>query len=857
MQPPPNQPSSGRGGTLRARPDLAAHRRVMKFKSNTLKRLFWPALAAAAFVLLAAQADASSCLWNQDWKFHLGDAEVNSTDGDWEKVSLPHTPRLEPPMEAGHHFQGQCWYHKHFRAEPAWRGKKIQLRFDGAMQVAEVWLNGKSTAVHRGGYLPFIVNLTPGLNWNGDNVVAVRLDNRDQPDVPPGKPLKNLDFTYQGGLYRDAHLMVTDPLHITDVFEANRVAGGGIFVRTESADTASATISVQADAQNDAAGLASAAVQFTVLDAQNNIVAAAAAAPETIAAGGHFAFAAKTTVSQPKLWHPDHPFLYTLKTELRRDGRTIQTETTRFGIRTLAYDDQLGLVINGAPLTIRGANRHQDFPLLGNAVPDNAAYRDLKRLKDAGFNFLRLAHYPQSAAVMAACDELGLMVSVCTPGWQYFKADESFTNLARQNIREMVRWHRNHPCAIMWEVSLNETYGHDMFFAECARLAREEYPGGQMFTAGDSYASKDVGHYDVPYAAWGGFYERGAAPGFESRKRSFAREYGDYEFGGEHSTTRVARGAGENALLLQAWNFIWSHNRNSAMSWLCGDCIWVGMDHFRGCSEENPISRCGVLDYLRLPKFSYYLFQSQRDANQPSVFIANYWTPRPSPTKVVVFANCEEVELQVNGKIIARQKPDSGSDSDYGVWRPEADPDYMASGKNVHEDEAATAKTLKQNGESYLAMFDGGNCRHMAHPPFTFAPVPYEAGELTAVGFIGGKKVCEFVRRTPGAPAALQLEVETCGRELAADNSDAVFVRARAVDKNGMTVPTADLPVTFSVQGAGRMLSPAEIKTEAGVATLLLQAAGKPGKIRITATAGGLLMARAVVASRPVPPQRN
>jgi beta-galactosidase len=234
-------------------------------------------------------------------------------------------------MAANHHFQGVCWYRKQFRAEPAWRGKKIQVRFDGAMQTAEVRLNGKLLAVHRGGYLPFIVDLTPELDWSGGNALAVRLDNRDQPDVPPGKPLKNLDFTYQGGLYRDAHLAVTEPLHITDVFEANRTVAGGIFVRTESADAAGAVVAIQADVQNDSADAAGADVRFTILDPMNRIVATAAAVPETIFAGGHLALAAKASIAHPTLWHPDHPFLYTLKTELRSGNKAIQTEITRFG----------------------------------------------------------------------------------------------------------------------------------------------------------------------------------------------------------------------------------------------------------------------------------------------------------------------------------------------------------------------------------------------------------------------------------------------------------------------------------------------------------------------------------------------
>lgn len=807
---------------------------------------------------IEADAAAASISWNQDWKFHLGDTELNSPDAGWENVSLPHTPRIEQPMEAGHYFQGLCWYHKHFRTEPAWLGKKIQLRFDGAMQVAEVWLNGKLLTVHQGGYLPFIVNLTPGLDWSHDNVVTVRLDNRDQPDVPPGKPSKDLDFTYQGGLYRDTHLIVTDPLHITDVFEANRLASGGIFVRTESANAASATLALQADVQNDSPATESAEIQFTLLDSQNHIVATAAAAPETISAGDHFAFAAKATVSQPELWHPDHPFLYTLETELRRGGKTIQTETTRFGIRTLAYDDKLGFVLNGKPLRIRGANRHQDFPWLGNAVSDNAQYRDLKRLKDAGFNFVRLCHYPQSEAVMETCDELGLMVLVCTPGWQWFNADETFTNLARQNIREMVRWHRNHPCVIMWEVSLNETYGHDSFFAECCKIAREEYPDGQLFCAGDSYASKDVSYYDVPYCGWpGNGYNRPAAPGFEGRKRSFIREYGDNDSG---INTRIVIGGGsaeysEAQQLSQAWSHQWTHNLNNGWDWSIGDALWVGVDHFRGCGGDAPISTCGVLDWLREPKFSYYFFQSQRDAKQPSIYIANYWLPQPSPAKVVVFANCEEVELRLNDRVIARQKPDSGPNSRMGDPSPEEAMlvNYMKTGQSVKDFEKMIEARKMQGNRKPI--FTGGDCRNLDHAPFTFPLVPFQAGELKAVGFIGGKKVSEFVRHTPGKPVALRLVAETLDRPLAADGADAIFIRAQVVDDQGEVVRSARLPVTFSVSGPARLISPPQTITEQdGVATMLLQAGTRPGQIAVSVTGEGLLTTNITIVSKPEMP---
>ena len=788
----------------------------------------------AAIAIIATTLANAAELWNQDWRFTREGAEPDAADAAWESVSVPHTVQVEGLDIIGKHYQGLCAYHKHFTAPTSWRGKKVQVRFDGAMQVAEVWLNGKQLTVHQGGYLPFIVDLTGNLNWTGDNVLALRLDNRDIPTVPPGKPLKNMDFTYCGGLYRDVRLLVSDPLHISDVFEANEVAGGGIFIRTESADAEKAVVTAQADIRNDGATPMKCEVRFAV-------AGAASVLPQTIALepGAHAAVTAKLNLLRPKLWSPDYPALYTLRTELKRDGQVLEVNDTRFGVRTLAYDDKLGFVLNGQPLRIRGANRHQDFPWLGNAVADNAQFRDLARLKDAGFNFLRLCHYPQAESVMDACDEWGLMNSPCTPGWQWWSNDPGFLRLARQNIRDMVRWHRNHPSIIMWEVSLNETYGHDAFFAECCQIARDEYPGGQLFTAGDSYASKDVRHYDVPYCGWpGNGYNRPAAPGFEGRCRSFIREYGDNDCA---INTRIVIGGGaavsERNQLAQAWAHQWTHNTNNGWPWPVGDCLWVGVDHFRGCGGNAPISTCGALNYLREPKFSYYFFQSQRPQQLPSLFIANYWTPRPTPNKVVVFSNCDEVELRLNGRVLYRQKPDTGADSRMGDPTPEDAmlTNYMKTGKSVQDFEKMIEERKKQNKS--FPVFTGGDCRHLDHAPFTFPLVPYEAGGLTAVGYIKGKEVIQFTRRTPGKPAALHLVAEILARPLAADGADADY--------------HANLPIHFTINGPAHIVSPATANSDNdGIATLLIQAANQPGNISITAAADGLKPALVTIESK-------
>lgn len=784
--------------------------------------------------------DSCTTLWNDDWVFERADPPPTLPDFDLATVTLPHTAKIEEPWTPGWKpFQGICTYRKYFQADPAWRGKIVQVRFDGAMQIAEVRLNGALLTVHKGGYLPFIVNLGPHLNWSGRNVLSVQLDNRDAPEVPPGKPQDKLDFTYDGGLYRDAWLRVCDPIHISDVFEANEPAGGGIFVRTDSVSSSGATVLAQADIRNDGtAPAAGVQVHFALLDGSGTVVTSEA--PALIDPLAHQAITTRLIVpaARLRLWSPDEPSLYVLRTDLMRGGQVLETNWTRFGIRTLAYDDRLGFVLNGHPLNIRGANRHQDFPWLGNAVPDNAQYRDIARLKEAGFNFLRLCHYPQSEAVMDACDELGIMAEPCTPGWQWFGKTPEFKELARQNIREMVRWHRNHPSAIMWEVSLNETYGHDDFYKECCAIAHAEYPGGQLFAAGDSNGSRNVPCYDVPYTGWpGNGYHRPAAPGFENRKRSFTREYADNDTG---INNRIDPASGEQAMLAQAWTAQWTHNTNNGSAWSIGDARWTGVDSSRGGSPASPVGKWGVLDFFRLPKFSYFFYQSQRDARQPSIFIPHYWDTRTSPTRVVVFSNCDEVTLRLNGRDIARQKPDTGADTPLGADYPEEDmlTNYMKIGKTMRDFEAMIEARARQPHQ--YPLFTGNNCRHLDHAPFTFPLVPYTSGTLEAIGYINGTEAAHFTRRSPGKPAALRLTVETLGKPLAADGADAVFVRAAVVDAAGEIVPAATPSVTFEVTGAATLASEPSTAAQAGIATALIRATNQPGTAKITAKAAGL-----------------
>ena len=345
--------------------------------------------------------------FNQDWQFARADESLNLQQAQkldaWEPVSLPHTARIEPKI-VNDQWQGDAWYQKSIPYRHDWDGKKVILDFEAAMNEAEVWLNGEKVAHHLGGYLPFSVDLTGKLNTAGENRLYVRLDNRDNPITGP-KPLEILDFNMFGGIYRNVWLRVENPLHITDAVAANKVASGGIFVRYPKVTTEVAQISVQTHLMNDADAL-TVQVRQTLLD--GNKVISSEETPVQAQGQRDIDVAQTLTVKTPRLWSPGNPNLYQLKTEILVDGEVWDLETTTIGIRRFEFVGQ-DLYINGVKTFLRGVNRHQEYPYIGYALSDAAQQRDAEKIKAAGFDYVRLSHYPHSKAFMAAADKLGLV----------------------------------------------------------------------------------------------------------------------------------------------------------------------------------------------------------------------------------------------------------------------------------------------------------------------------------------------------------------------------------------------------------------------------------------------------------------
>lgn len=717
----------------------------------------------------------------------------------WTKVSLPHTPQIEPVEKVDQQWQGNCFYRKFFTIKGDKKGKHLAILFEAAMHEADIYLNGKHLIKHLGGYLPFYVDITESVKFDQENCLLVKLNNHDNPLIPPGKPIKDLDFNYYGGIYRNVYLVTKDQLHLSNAVHANREAGGGLLLNYEVVSAQAATLSIKTEVKNDHSEQKSTQVRVTLLDANGKKVAQSLSETAPVQATAYGTFNQKLSLKSPTLWTPGNPYLYTLFVQVLDKGKVTDSLRIKTGVRSIRFAAD-GFYLNDSKLNLRGTNRHQEYPYLGYALSDEANYRDAWKIKDAGFNFVRCSHYPPSPAFLNACDELGIMVMDAIPGWQFF-GNEEFQKNSFQVIRDMIRRDRNHPSIIIWEASLNESGMSKEYMQEANRIVHQELPFKNIYSCGWLDEAFDVfipaRQHAKPPHYWNNYTKE---------KPLFIAEYGDWEYyaqnagfnqkeyqdlKAEERTSRQLRGNGEKALIQQALNYQESHNDNQKGK-ATGDANWLMFDYKRGYAPD--IESSGIMDIFRIPKFAFYFYQSQygpktdkKGFGKPMIYIANYWMPT-SPKEVTVYSNCEEVALLLNGKQIARQKPDKNTLS-----------------------------------------------THLNHPPFTFVLPAFTPGKLQAVGYIGGKKAVETSQQTPGNPKALTITADISGKKLKAGANDVLFIYATVVDQNGEQIPNATDAITFTIEGDAQIIGVNPAKAEAGIATIMIKAGSKPGAIKIQA----------------------
>jgi beta-galactosidase len=788
---------------------------------------------------------------DRDWRFLKADApgaeQPSFNDSTWRALRLPHDWAIEGPFSKQSNPDtgalpvfGTGWYRKHFVLPGSAKGRYFTVEFDGAMSDAHVWLNGKELGERPSGYSSFAFDLTPYLNFGGENVLAVRLT-----------PEKDASRWYPGaGIYRNVWMTVTGSVH---------TAHWGTYVTTPQVSDAGAQVRVRTDVQNAGREVAKADLLTTILDADGREIARASTAIEIPAEGTQ---TADTTieVAHPERWDIDRPYLYTLVSTVQQNGKAVDRHTTPFGIRTLEFTPT-DLKLNGRSIRLKGVCDHHDLGALGAAVNRRGTERQLQILKAMGANAIRTSHNPPSLELLELADKMGFLVmDEAFDMWKEPKVANGYSKYFDQwsdrDLTDMIHRDRNHPSVILWSIGneIPEQWRADgwKIAGHLTEICHREDPTRPVTSAmnGPDPAIKNnfAQQLDVKglnYSA--ARYQRllAAHPdwiflGSETESAVSSRGVYDlplvkYEKSPTHELTSYD-------LIAPPWAYIpdaeWQAEEENPR--ILGEFVWTGFDYlgeptpyFSGRndhSEDWPArsSYFGIIDLAGFPKDRYYLYQSHW-TTEPMVHVLPHWNwagREGQPIPVLVYTNAPNVELFLNGKSLGKKERFS-------------EPVELPVGKNINNEQKIMSK--------YRLRWD----------------VPYTPGTLKVVAYNNsGQQVATNERVTAGPPAKIELVPDRT--HIQDDGDDLSFVTVKIEDKDGNLCPLADNLVHFVLSGPGTIagldngnsatFEPFQAdsrKAFSGIALLIVRSEeGKPGPINIEATSDGLKDARATVTAR-------
>ncbi|OHX66620.1 glycoside hydrolase family 2 protein [Flammeovirga pacifica] len=708
---------------------------------------------------------------NNQWTFYRGELpekSVTSTDFDdskWDVVNVPHSMQLSSndldnssdtsSQLTFHRYIG--WYRKQLKVEAS-ANQKVFLEFEGAHQHTRLWVNGKYVGEDMvSGFTPFHFDVTDYVHKDGqENTVVLSVDNRLNPNIPPDGDRR--DYILYSGLYRDVYLVVKNPLHITFDWEDKYA---GVYITTPTISKNNATVSIRSTVRNNQKMPVQSKVVQRIID-KDGYVIAKVEAEKNIPQNSDYTFNQTTGITENlHLWSIDDPYLYKVQTIVYQNGEVMDMVENPLGVRKFDFIDGEGFLLNGKNIELIGVNKHQQYPFVGDAVANSLHRKDAEQFKETGYNVVRLAHYPHDNAFIEACDELGILLIEEAPSWIHFVEGEWFDNL-EEATRIMIRNHRNHPSILMWSGGLNHRGPVERLHYAC----KEEDPTRMTGSNG---------------APWTGPVHSGICDIYTPMDyQNTPVTENDFSFLCEH-------GSSKDALTNQ---FEVSKSRASANRF--GVALWTAHDYFSfqrdwGMQVRRPFS------IYRVPNPVNYWYKSEF-SESPMVYIAD---ERASTDKIIVFSNCDQVELYNNGKLVATQKPDSDPNRSY--------------------------------------------CNS---PSYTFT-LPTEKGDLTAKGFIRGAEVAQYTLKKYGKAYQLKLVVEEQNKAIEASGSDMRMVRAYVLDKNGNHVINDQSLVSFKIEGEGIIVAGDDIganpnKAYWGTASAVLTSTLNAGNFKITAKAKGL-----------------
>jgi len=632
---------------------------------------------------------------NSNWEFFKGDIAgfptQKSADIKWEKVSIPHSWNvIDVTDDEPGYYRGVSWYKKIVYTSASWKGKSVYLYFEGANQVTEVYVNGKFVGKHIGGYTAFSFQIGQFLNYNNENLSAneieVKVDNSHSESIPP----LSADFTFFGGIYRDVYLVTTDPVH----FNLDSNATNGIRIKTPHVSNNDADVSINGSITN-------ASTDKQVIKITSSIIGADGKPVKDILT--KISVPAKATISfnqeikgivNPHLWSPDDPYLYHLVSKIiDAKGNVLDEVMNPLGLRWFKFDAATGFYLNGKSVKLIGANRHQDYKGMANAVPDVIHENDIALLKGMGANFIRISHYPQDPAVLEACDRLGLLASIEIPIVNRATQSEEFTANCLHMQKEMIDQNYNHPSIIIWaymnEVLLVPRYKRDSpeqlsYFKDVAALAqklddltRKEDPARYTMISchGDFDRYYKAGITGIPQIIGWNLYYGWYAEGFEGfgkfldhhhevlpGKPVIVTEYGC------DGDTRLHNFEPERFDKTIEYETLYHKKYLKDIMdrpFVSGGALWCLVDFSsEGRIDAAPhVNTKGMATSERVPKDVYFYYQANL-LKQPFIKIGSHnWTLRGGigdkdmscTQPVEVYTNLPEVSLWLDGKLIGKQ----------------------------------------------------------------------------------------------------------------------------------------------------------------------------------------------------------
>lgn len=778
--------------------------------------------------------------WNRGWEFYpqfyKEQSEKNYKGETPEEVIIPHT-FTETPY---HYFDENCYqkdacYRRIFCPRQEWEGKQVLLTIDGAAHSSEVYVNGEKIAAYKNGYMAFVVNLSPYLRWNENNVIAIRVNSKENQNIPPFG--KVIDYMTYGGIYREIFLTVKEEEYIEDLFICNEKA------EKERAE-------FQAKVRLKFCEGKKAEVKLSIVE-EGKLKGGFSAAE-----GGRVC--GRFEVEDITLWDLENPKLYTIRAELYAEGEKRDVKEVRVGFRTTEFRED-GFYLNGRKIKLRGLNRHQSYPYVGYAMPKRVQRRDADILKyELALNAVRTSHYPQSHDFLNRCDEIGLLVFTEIPGWQHI-GDEEWKKQACRNVRDMVIQYRNHASIILWGVRINESQDDDELYQKTNDIAHEldtsRSTGGVRFLQ-KSHLLEDVYTYND-------FLHNGTNKGAENKKKvtpDMAKAYLVSEYNGhmfptksfdneEHRVEHALR----HARVLQ------EINRQEDIVGGFGWCMCDYNTH-KDFGSGDRICYHGVLDMFRNKKLAAYVYESQGEERpvfeiSSAMDIGEY--PACSLGTVYAFTNADSVKVYKNDAFVREFFPDKEA---FGALEhpPVKIDDFI--GELLEKGEGFSKKKAEAIKEVLLAIQKYGQnslpvryyfkmLRLMAVEHMTAAQgyelyskyVANWGDVVTTYRFeaIKDGKIVGEIKKSPCTKTELDIQADTTVLT-EEETIDVASVRFVMRDENKNLLSYYQEPVELKTEGVISLIGPSICSLKGGMGGTYVKTNGKSGKGTLFVTTSGV-----------------